>query len=53
MKIGNLIKWEASERYGIVTNVDDKTVSIYWLGYDVDSICYLGSLLVNTFRVIG
>jgi hypothetical protein len=55
MKIGNLIKWEANERYGIVVDIGEKIVSIAWIGYtDLQpSVYYLGSLIVNTFRVIG
>jgi len=55
MNIGNLIKWDATERYGIVIDVDDKVVTIAWIGYfDVEPYDYylLGSLK-NTFRVIG
>jgi hypothetical protein len=54
MNIGNLIKWNATERYGIVIDVDDKVVTIAWIGYlDLQpSAYYLGSL-TNTFRVIG
>jgi len=54
MKIGNLIKWEANERYGIVVDVGDNMVSISWIGYQFDPIKYYqNSLLVNTFQVIG
>jgi hypothetical protein len=54
MNIGNLIKWDATERYGIVIDVDDKVVTIAWIGYFdlLPSDYYLGSLK-NTFRVIG
>ena len=55
MKIGNLIKWDATERYGIVLDMGEKMVTISWIGFtDVEpSVYYLGSLLTNTFRVIG
>ena len=55
MKIGNLIKWEATERYGIVLDIGEKMVTIAWIGYtDIQpSVYYLGSLLANTFQVIG
>jgi hypothetical protein len=54
MKIGNLIKWEANERYGVVVDVGNNMVSIYWIGYQFDPIKYYqNSLLVNTFQVIG
>jgi len=55
MNIGNLIKWDATERYGIVIDVDDKVVTIAWIGYFdlLPSDYYLLGSLKNTFRVIG
>lgn len=54
MNIGNLIKWDATERYGIVLDIGEGMVTIAWIGYfDFEpSKYYLGSLLTNTFRVI-
>jgi len=54
MNIGNLIKWDATERYGIVIDVDDKVVTIAWIGYfDLLPDYYLLGSLKNTLRVIG